>query len=257
VVRQLGRQIRVLIGLLLFGGVAASTAAAGGGSTITAAPTIPVGAQQFGNTADMPTAGGSRHEYWKLQLTAGDHVAIDWESQQVPDDELSVYDPQTTDFTVNDAQPIAQGRVGDNGRAELTFTANVDGSWPIDFYVYDPSCCRDPVGTPYDFTVYVRHAVVLVMPAPTSVSATGSKIAVRAHLPDGQAISDTGLTLTLYGYWLKQWHVLSSASPLNGSATLPVRLSTRMRGISIQIKITASGSNYLAAHTSTRTVPVR
>lgn len=146
------RQAIILIGVL--GAVALagpSPAGAEGGTSVAAAPFVPYGQLQTGNTATggIFGNGGIVKSFWNLRVKAGDKVTIDWESPGGT--HLEVFAVGTTDFTVAHANPSLDEGVGGSGRNELRFKARVTGTMPMAFDA-------QPVWAgPYAFTAYVKH----------------------------------------------------------------------------------------------------
>jgi hypothetical protein len=236
----------------------AQVASAAGGSNIAAAPTAVVGQQEFGNTTDGCYLNCYGADYWKLSLIAGDHVRIDWESSGGSEcnsyvDELKVWPIGTTDFSINNASPFQQFGIGANNKAESTFTANATGVFPLMF-----EACDDPAdaGGPYDFTVNVRHLARLSFQVPSRIP-TRTRVHIQAHYPDGTAINGAGLIVQIRGWWSRSWHVLGSATPVGGVASVLLTIPHQERGKVIKLEAAASGTSFLGSHTGARQTRVR
>jgi hypothetical protein len=158
----------------------------------------------------------------------------------------------TTDFSINNASPLQTFSIGSNQKAESTFIANATGVFPIMF----EACYDISDGGPYDFTAYVRHVPRLALLNVGTVT-SGRTITVAAHYPDGSPISDSGLGIQVYGRWSHASHLLGSGTPANGQAVVKLTIPRSERGFTISLTASASGANYVPAHTPARTVHVR
>ena len=256
--------LSLLAPLVLAGALAAPghTRTAGGGATIAAAPTVVPGQQEFGSTTDGSCCDGRGADFWKLPLIPGDHVTVDWESTKGngcldPSDywamELRVWPAGTTDFSINNVNPIEAFGIGDNGKAESKFTANRSGIFPITFLAV---CSPSSTGGPYDFTAYVRHLLVLSFPNPGTVR-SGAGVSIAVHLADGSPVSDKELQVQVYGRWAHKWNLLGSSAPVNGRAVATLKITPSERGATIPLVARASGVDYVKAQTSPRVVRVR
>lgn len=237
----------------------------GGGTTIAAAPTVSLGSQYFGNDANAPAGVyGGHFEYWRLPVVAGDAITIDWEEPASTGIELQLFPSGTNDFNFKDAKPTSWQKTGGSGLRRNEFKVSATQTEAVvlafDDVDYDPSAFCSPcaTGTPgsYDFTVNVKHAVVLFLPARATLPRQ-STYTVGAHAPDGTAINDAGLRLTLTGIWQGASHRLGSASSVSGAATFHLKLPASLRGRKISLRAQASGSNYAATLSLARTVTVR
>lgn len=234
--------------------VGAPAVLADGGQTISGAPAIAYGQQEFGNTANgSQDSDGLFHSYWGLSVTAGDQVTIDWEvPANAGDDspELRVFSVGTTDFNVDNTDPAQEEDLNSNSRNELVFSATVTGVMPVDFRSGD--CC---VG-PYDFTARVQHAVSLGLPALTTVPLTGS-VSVAVHNPDGAALSDPSLVVYLQIKPFHQpWANIGSAAASVGVAAISYTIPATLAGQHVSVRAVAAGSAYLTQATASEKVLV-
>ena len=248
--------------LVIAGAAVAGIAYAGGGSNISSAQAITPSQQLFGNTSEGRYDGDRAASYWKLALTAADRVTVDWESGSSNRHdlfELMVWPAGTTDFSINNASSLKVFDLGDNGKAESVFEVGQSGVYPLAFLGdYIPSWTQ---GGPYDFTVYVRHAVVLAVPPQTNAllqrgRRTGlpraGRIVLAAHTAGGAPISG-GLGATMFGYWAKKWHQMAHATATRGQIVLAYRLPTALHGLT-RLSVNVGGPNYLGKHIGWRSL---
>src|SRR5205823_2290095 len=135
------RRLAAVVGVGVVTLVGAAGAFAGGGANLASAPTISPGQQQFGNTTDGCEGNCEGADFWKLSLIAADRVTVDWESSagnygcgtEAYAAKLEVWPVGTTDFSINNLQPSQTFYIGDNDKAESTFTANGTGVFPLVF----------------------------------------------------------------------------------------------------------------------------
>ena len=242
--------------------VSAFAAAAGGGMTITAAPIVSFGSQYFGNDASAPAgAYGGHYEYWKLPLVAGDAITIDWEEQASTGIELQLFPSSTNDFNFKDAKPTNWQKIGGSGLRRNEFKVSATQTEAVvlafDDVDYDPSAFCSPcaTGTPgaYDFTVNVKHAIVLSLSARTTLPRR-STYTIGVHAPDGTPINDAGLRVTLTGIWQGASHRLGGAPSVHGAATFHLRLPSTLRGKKVTLRVQASGANYATTLSRAQTV---
>jgi hypothetical protein len=253
-----GRLASTAVVILLAGGVLCAVAAAAaksGGGSIASAPLVNPSSQEFGNTADGVIEGNTPADYWKLQLISGDHVKIDWESQQGScgggcgwdyADTLQIWPSGTTDYSINNTSSLQNFGIGDNAKAESSFTAPGDGTYPVTFVCYN---CSADQGGPYDFTAYVQHHPILAFVVPKKVK-NGHAVVVQAHYPDGNPITGSDLSIQVWGKWGTSVHLLGSSSPVGGKAAITLRIPRGVRGKLIYLRALASASNFTTAHTA-------
>lgn len=126
----------VLVALLLPQG----QAAAKGGASISSAPSVVYGQQEFGNTLEggtTPWIPGTfvYSSYWTLPVISGDSVKIDWEAED-PDNNsffLDVLPAGTNDFNQFTVTPVASQQIASGTKNELAFSAGSTGTMPIRF----------------------------------------------------------------------------------------------------------------------------
>lgn len=248
---------RLLVLLLLAGfaliasAVGARASSSGGGSNIASAPTITPGQQEFGNTNEgqFPfNCAPDAASYWKLTLIVGDRATIDWETTNNYAERLYVLPIGTTDFSIsNVSKDVASFSIGGNGKAQSILTAPASGVYPL---VFDKECIGG--GGPYDFTVYINHALVLGTSQQTlrllkrwhhSAMPRKGSLKLTAHRADGAPITGQ-VGATLYGYWAKKWHKLSRAAAKAGVLVLRYKLPKNAHGV-IRLSVNAGGQDYI------------
>lgn len=239
-----------------------AAARASGGQTIASAPVVPWGQQQFGNLVDggvtANSCGDSIYtEWWLLSVISGDRVTIDWEAQEIDYTELDVYPRGTTDFNYPQASVTARSTLNSNAKAELALTANSTGNMPVAITSSTWSCLAGTPG-PYDFTAYVRHAVVLGVPKRASLSRRGV-LRVAVHNPDGGPVSDPALrvSLQLLGGSVRRWRTVGSATPADGHAAISYAAPRSMRSRRVLMRVVASGAAYMTTVAGRQRVTVR
>jgi hypothetical protein len=222
-----------------------------GGNDIASAPAVAYGQQEFGNTATDNGKEGCRgyESWWSLAVLAGDRVTIDFEGPGAQYD--IVWPPGTTDFNVNSTQYFQKAEVSDNGKQEATFTATQTGAMPLDFATDDCDFGSTGKPGPYDFTAYVKHSALLSLSRYSSIRRSGT-LTVAVHDPDGGAISDPGLAVTLQGRRGSRWTNLGSGAANQGVATINYAMPQSFRHHKILLRAVASGPNYRSTSTKTQ-----
>jgi hypothetical protein len=235
-----------------------------GGANIASAPTIVPGQQEFGNTTDGCFENCDGADFWKLSLIAADQVTIDWETSPTNEcsdggaDQLAIWAIGTTDYSINNDSPIQNFGIGSNQKAESTFTASTTGVYPVMFR----SCYDQSSGGPYDFTVLIRHKVVVGLADQTRSllqrARQGGRLPrhgvldVLVHNADGGAISGA-VGGTLSGYWSGSWHKLTGAIAAGGQVLLRYQLPASVHGV-IRLQINIGGGSYQGANLTFRGV---
>ena len=242
--------------------VGVSSALAAGGSSIAGATPIVVGQQEFGNTATDggfpcnapydPYNGGS---WWSLSVAAGDKITLDYEGDLGG---VLIYPIGTTDFNVTSAN-ADNSHVGSNDKQEYTFTEGRPGSVPMNFAMSDSCSDLDPSSSgihpgPFDFTATVKHGVVLSVPSAVLLPLSGV-LNVTASSPSGLPITDPSLAvfvqIQLSG---DAWSTVGSATPSNGTATVPYSISGLLSGQTVKLRAVATGMAYTTGLSATRKV---
>jgi len=245
--------IRAALVLAAAGLLAAPSAQAD--PTIAGAGTVVPGTQQFGNTL-CPGSACPDYEYWKLNGTAGDQVTIDWEYSggDVYANSLRVYPEGTTDFSLNNVNPIFNFNTGSNGKAQSIFTLPETGMFPLRF---EAVCCNDH-GGPYDFATTIEHAVKLFIgaPRPKEKIKRTSAVNVTVRNPDGGPLN--GLPVKLTGVWKAKNHRLGTATSSAGVAAFQLHLPKSTRKKTIRLRASVSDvDGYLNARSGTVKVKVK
>ncbi len=223
---------------------AVSSARATGGASIASAPTVAYGQQEFGNTLTDNNVHVDCHgwSYWQLPVTAGDHLTIDFEGQGAQNEAL--YPVGTNDFNVTDTTPVQEATSGENGHQQALYTAERTGMMPLVFYVSQEKRCGE-VNGPYDFTVYVKHALVLSLAA---IRANHRRHETTFHIsvdnPDGVPVSSPNLRMAVQLLTHGRWVTISTGAP----ATLfNYTWNHPERGSWQRVRVHVFGSEYFSA----------
>jgi hypothetical protein len=234
---------------------AAGARSANGGANIGSAPAVQIGTQEFGNAADGVYQSDIAASYWKLSLVSADQVTIDWESSQNSYSDfaahvLDVWPSNTTDFSINNADPVQNFGVGSNGKAESTFTASSTGVFPIMFRgdsFNDPSQAAGA----YDFVVTVKHKLVahltqatasLLVKGRTAFPHKGT-FAVQAFSADGKPVANGAVGTTLSANYGGAWHTIGKAVARGGLISVRYSLPAAAIG-SIRLQADIGGGSY-------------
>jgi hypothetical protein len=212
--------------------------------TISGAPAVTFGQQAFGNTAGpgSPYGGGCWGEgktakFWTLSATAGDDITIQMETQDFAIEEIALYGIGTNDFNFGDFHPLFEDSSGEN-RVEMRFTIPVSGTMPLMF-----SRCSDWTGGPYSFTAYVQHAVRLSVPRKRALRRK-EVLSIGARTPDGGALNDPQLQVSVELRWKGRWRSVGTATALNGTAAVRLAIPKRLRGQRVSVRARAQGAAY-------------
>jgi hypothetical protein len=146
------------------------TAAVAGASTIAAAPEMPLGKLTSDGSTTQTNSFG---DFWRLPLSAGDKVIMDYATQNGRTVTLHVYLPAVTDYTFNDARPVVEDQTGANGKHEWVWVAPTSGRWTLRFEAYSELS--------YQFTTHVQHVTQVKLAAPSLVRA-GKKFVVHGSV---------------------------------------------------------------------------
>jgi hypothetical protein len=136
---------RTILALLLTGTLAicdAGVALASGGKSVATARLVVSGRHESGNlaTATASPCYGRYYTYpaelWTLHVRAGDHVTINWSTQNGGMN-LLVEPVGTSDYSLANATPFATDQTYINsstgGSSRLTFGVNRRGAMPVEF----------------------------------------------------------------------------------------------------------------------------
>jgi hypothetical protein len=220
--------------------LAAPAVGADGGRTIAAAPAASYGVPHRGTTVDAgaPCPGrlGDYFSYWKLAVTAGDVLRLDWGAQQ-KGTVLSLFGVGTTDARVASAAPAETEPLDEMYGQEELDAAPQPRTGALVLQIHGFVC--DGGGGPYDFTAHVRHATRLTLPP----RAPGGKLTVRVRAPDGGAISSRALRVTVQVRRRGAWHGVGSARVARGRAV--VQLPRGLRGRRARLRAVAAGAGYV------------
>jgi hypothetical protein len=163
------KQVAYVLIAMTCGLAMAAGALAGGGGSIANAPDLPLNQQTVSGWSDQSTANGwTLGEFWRVDLDAGDRLLTDFSGvQQDPDCggwtsnaiRLAIFKPNVTDYTYDDAEPVAEATTNQNGKREFGWVAPANGKWIVEFGGGCPTVT-------YEFTAYVQKftATKLVVP---------------------------------------------------------------------------------------------
>jgi hypothetical protein len=230
--------------------VSAGTASAEGANSIAGAPSIVPGQQEFGNLVNglvtkNECEDNDYSDFWALQVTAGDQVAIDWEAQQLHYTELNVYPAGTTDFDYPQTERLLHQELNSNLKDEATLTANSTSTLPIKFTSSGWSCLEGTPG-PYAFTVTITHGLSLGLPHVSSLPRQGT-VSIGVHNPEGGAISDPAISLTLQIKGRGLWKTIGTARDASSTAVVHFVVPSSLRRQRVTLRALASGPGYVAA----------
>ena len=221
-------------------------ASAEGGSSIASAPAVVIGEQEFGNTANGPYFHGSYHSFWGLGLAGGDKVVIDWEAIRT-DMWLRLYPPSTSDFNLEQADPIKQQQPSSNGKNEMRFTPSQGGVFPL--------IVEGRYSGIYSFTVFVKHALTVIMPRLSRLPHRG-ELRVQVHSPEGTTISDSTLKVNVEARAGRTWKKIGSAPVSNSIAEVSVKVPRTLWHKRVSLRATALGQSYIKTHSRSERVSV-
>jgi hypothetical protein len=239
-----------------FAATSAITSKKDGGGAISTAPTLAIGTTVTGGAdlSDNCCDSWYQHEntagtqYWRVPLTFGDHLIIDYGVVTGDNVTLCMLSPDVTDYTLPDADCVAGDQT--ETKHEFTFTASKTGAWIL--VVGDYHCCSDTTWG-YQLTAYVHRPLLVKLTQTTTrvisqakhtpLPHTG-KLAVLVSTLDGRPVPAHSVGGTLQGYWLKAWHKLSTAQALSGQIILPYRIPSTLHGL-IRFSINVGGGNYI------------
>ncbi len=238
------RQLRFALVALVLLLVMPTHALADGSASIAGAPTVVFGQQEFGNLGTYvapPNYPGNCISWWALPLTAGDSVQILWEAS--PGDYLRLYSPKTTDFNYQAHGERLINSYLDEGitKSEATYEATETGPYPLDLIRAGEKGCG-----PYNFTVYVQHALVVALPHISTLRRSGT-LAVAIHTPEGGVVTNPALEVLLQIKGRGAWVTLGHASVAGSVAAVRYSLPRRLRHQRATLRAIAQGPGYKPA----------
>lgn len=227
-------------------------ALAEGASTISAAPVVVFGQQEFGDTG---SGVAMRHpdgltQFWNLDVLTGDQITIDWEATAHTETYLYLYPPGTDDYSIEEARHVLIESEDSQGRGEADYVAKGAGTMPLAF----ASGGRNGhtlSASAYNFTAYVKHALVVDLPRMATLP-DRKTVSVSVHNLEGGEVTDPGLTVTLEAQTVNGWKQLGRATVRASIAGIKASVPRAFRGRSIAVRATASGADYLK--TSSRVI---
>jgi hypothetical protein len=228
--------------IALMAALSAPRASAAGGATIASAPIVPFGVHEFGTTATGEYDCGPG-EFWDVVLQPSDQITIDWETaKEAYAYEVVVYPAGTTDFSINNVEPLERYFLGNNGKAEAVFSSGTGGTFPIVFAA--SGCNEDNNAGPYDFTVN-RQRAILVNLAPHQNVNTNTTLGATATFANGAPVPD-GLSFTLEASW-GDGSTLYGATSSGGALSFPLALPESAIGDTASFVVTRPGDSQYQA----------
>lgn len=241
------RVMPMLLGLTLLGllGGFSSSARAEGSATIAEAPAATPGKLIGSNLAIGPDEQQGDYNYckwWTVSLGAHDQAQISG-SQTFG---TTVYPPGTNDSDYTATQSLANGYLTQG----VSWTAQTSGVYPISICgsAYGFVIGQESVG-PFTFQVNAYHSAILYAVKQISTGIAG-KLTVYVRDVAGKKITSAGLAVHLYGNWKDAApvpatsHLLASAHPINGIASLRFKLPRSFARKSVHLTITGSGAEF-------------
>lgn len=193
--RRLCVTLLIMLGVL----VAPTALSAGGSPTIASAQPVPLNARVTGGAkmgCDVWPYSGT--EYWRVHLTGGAALVVDYGSLNGEGVQILIYRPDITDYTIGKADSSASGSTA--GKDELRFRANVPGDWLIMLR----GGCNQEYG--YEMTVRVELKTVVRLAAPTRIRPKGTGT-LR-----GRVLGVTSGTVSLQWFGNRRWHTFTTTS---------------------------------------------
>jgi hypothetical protein len=158
--------VAALTGVLL---CPAASLASGGGS-IADAPTLAY--------SQLENGGGTYVDYWHLQTYAGDKLTMDIDFGTNNSEEIDVWAPSVTDYTIKEAQAYWSWRDNQSGKFQFHITSPFAG--PSTMAICVIGCTTPYILTkPFSFTITDAHQTSLAITAP-HLARRGATITVRA-----------------------------------------------------------------------------
>ena len=217
-----------MLGALLLAALVPASASAAGGANIASAPAVVYGQHTFGTTATGSYEKCYPAEYWTLPMKAGDQVTVDWATaNREYAYKALIYPAGTTDFSINNVNPLEYFYLGSNNHAEAVFSTGIGGSYPL---IFAGDECGGPTPGPYDFTATLQRALTISLKNYTHIRTT-TVISASASLADGSPVPD-GLVFNLTVDWHSPTHesVLYTASSVGGAFSFPLALPETAKG---------------------------
>ncbi len=210
--------------------------ARGEGTSIATAQAVVFGQQEFGNTTNgrlwenENCEEGKRKEnesYWALSLVVGDELTVDWEAQQ-PQTKLELFPIGTTDFNLGKTAPVVQQGLNSNNKNELKYTdSKVGGSMPL--IIHNASCEGTNGPGPYNFVVYVLHAVHVFLPRVSIVRPSGAMTVSVRNLEGGNPPGAAALTVELQLAGPDGWRTIGTGTTNGTSSIVHFRIPRFLR----------------------------
>jgi hypothetical protein len=232
--------------------VATPSYAEGGASIATATLIVP-GQQEFGNTTQGSKGANiictpAYRQFWSLQVTAGDALAIDWESHG-EGTILGLLPIGTTDFNLSKASPVASQQPGGNNKNELMYTATSTGVMTLDVEDEFTDCEGYSGPGPYSFTVNITHALNVALPHVVALHSNGT-LTVAVHNPEGDVIDDPAVQVEVQIKGHGGWRTIGVASVADSAAVVRFKVPSQLQHQRVTLRALAHGTAYKSASSS-------
>src|SRR5579862_8586104 len=122
---------------------------AGGGQSIAAAPTLPVGVT-VGHAEVLSSCSGYG-EFWRIKLSRGDQLRLDYGSKSGQPVQIALYTPTTTDANIDNASPLDEAST--TYKDEVVYKATASGRYVV--LLHTIYACQKSIY--YYLTAHVVH----------------------------------------------------------------------------------------------------
>jgi hypothetical protein len=229
--------------------VVAPASYAEGAASIAAAPTVVPGQQEFGSLStyfEPPNYPENFVSWWLLPLTAGDSVQVLWEGRA--EDYVRLFPPNTTDYNQSHATRLINTFLqGGYTKNEAKYEATETGAFPLQF-IHNVQGGKTGFG-PYNFTVYVTHALNVALPHVAVLHRSGT-LTVPVHSPEGGPISNPAVQVEVQIKGHGSWQTIGVAAVANSAAVIQFKVPTRLRHQHVTLRALAHGTGYSPASSS-------
>jgi hypothetical protein len=256
------RHVRKLIATMTVacGALASIAAPAGatGASTIATASELPLGSLVVG--------GGQPIDFYRLELSAGDQIDIDYDMLNEPNcGYIYLFDPTVTDFNLAQAKAVSGVNVGP-GQQSVMLTSSFNGLGTLAVAIDGPNNhqlrgyppLQTPVGqctvvTPFSLTAAIQHLTQASFGSlPGHLSSPRRRLRLRAYV---QSPAGTPIGMCMFERLEGSLPVrVAQASARNGVCTVSVRPG---RAGSFAYRVTFTGAGWQTAQGTSHTVIVR
>jgi hypothetical protein len=168
--------------------IAPAASFASGAESIAEAPPL--------NLGGVESAGGHFIDFWRTQLFSGDVMTVDADLSSYDGDILfDLYAPTVNDYTLSQAEPLAETGYLSAGKQQFVLRSSVTGVGTLAVCsTEDRTCDNGGAGEPpFTFAASITHAVTLAISAPI-LARPKSRVAVSvvvqspAGTPEGACL---------------------------------------------------------------------